>query len=597
MPARPLLIYDGDCRFCRYSVNYARLAAGEAVDFAPFQAVGQDHPQLSIEDFRESIRLVRENQPTVSGAEAAFTTLALGGHQPIWLRLYASLPWFAAFAERLYAWVSRHRDLSMMVSTFLFGETLEPRQMTRTVSWFLTALGLIYLVAFASLATQVPGLFGSEGITPIAGFLGAVRDNYGVQGYWVVPSIFWFNASDLTLALVAWSGVLIAALLVFRIRPVICLVVLNSFYLSFVSSGQVFMQFQWDILLLEVGFLAMFLRASPNLVSWLFRWLLFRFMFQSGLVKLLSGDQSWRDLTALQYHFESQPLPTLLAWYAHQLPDILLKCGVAATLMIELLVPFLLILPRRLRLWGGVVVVLFEVVILLTGSYNFFNLLTIVLCLMLLDDQTLDGWFRRGPQQAPAAPAKPVYFVVASALVYLFLSTSLLVATGNWGRLPQSIQFVLAAAAPFHVANGYGLFAVMTRGRPELVIQGSSDGENWLAYDLPYKPGRLSEGPRLATPHQPRLDWQLWFAALGTSERNPWLYRLTEGLLSGAEPIENLFSSNPFPQTPPKHVRISLYEYRFSTPAEQAVTGDWWVAEFDQVYFGPAALRAIPGDK
>jgi len=319
----------------------------------------------------------------------------------------------------------------------------------------------------------------------------------------------------------------------------------------------------------------------------LYRWLLFRFMLQSGLVKLLSGDPSWRDLTALGFHFQTQPLPTALAWYADKLPPVLLQAGVVFTFAVELVLPFLILAPRRPRALAALGISLFQLSIIATGSYNFFNLLTICLCLLLLDDQYVRPRCPAWLQRLAAPAARPRRGRVAAALcglvaaAYLLLTSIQLAATG--GRLPLAgaPRQLLAWVEPFHLANGYGLFAVMTTRRDEIIFEGSADGREWLPYELPYKPGAVNRRPGWATPLQPRLDWQLWFAALAPREQSPWLVGLVKGLLTGSEPVLALFQSNPFVDAPPRYVRASLYRYRFSTWEEREQSGAWWVRRFE----------------
>jgi hypothetical protein len=374
--------------------------------------------------------------------------------------------------------------------------------------------------------------------------------------------------------------------------PRLCLLGLYLLYLSLYGAGQVFMTFQWDILLLECGFLAIFLRSSPRLFTWLYRWLLFRFMLQSGVVKLLSGDENWRGLTALDFHFETQPLPTALAWYVHKFPEMLLQAGVVFTFAVELLVPFLILMPRRPRLLAALVISAFQLMIILTGSYNYFNFLTVCLCLLLLDDQMLrdicpSALVRRLQHSAVVSRAP---LAGAVGLVYLALSTFLLSASILRGEVSETSRRLVSWSVPFHVANNYGVFAVMTTRRAEIVFEGSGDGRVWKAYELPYKPGATDRVPRWATPHQPRLDWQLWFAALAPAQRNPWLRRLELALLTGSEPVLDLFSHNPFPGKPPLYVRASLYRYHFSDRETRARTGDWWTREYSGVFMPAAGL-------
>ncbi|MEP5765944.1 MAG: lipase maturation factor family protein [Halieaceae bacterium] len=463
-------------------------------------------------------------------------------------------------------------------------------------------MALVYLMAFASFAVQAPGLIGPEGIVPVADYFAAIDASYGPQKYWFLLSLFWLDSSAAMINTVAWLGVALSLLLFVNHRPRLCLVGLYLLYLTLYTGGQVFMTFQWDNLLLECGFLAMFLQSRPGLFIWLHRWLLFRFILQSGLVKLFSADDSWRELSALFFHFESQPLPTLLAWYVDKLPELLLQAGVLFTLLMELAVPFLILLPRRARLVAAGAIALFQLMIMLTGSYNYFNFLTVSLCLLLLDDETLRPLmpvFLRDRSQAlvTAVPTWPrALLPTAVAIVYISASATHLAMTGGRLQLPRPAHELLAWTAPLHMANGYGLFAFMTKQRQEIVIEGSSDGREWRTYELPYKPGALARAPVWATPHQPRLDWQLWFAALAPVERNPWFKNLVVRLLTGSEPVLNLFAYNPFPEGPPRYIRARLYQYQFSEWQTWRETGQWWTRRYAGEFYPAAGLGMLTED-
>ena len=586
-PARPLLIYDGDCEFCRYCVDYARGATGAAVDYQPYQAVQRDYPDISEAEFRAAIQLVHPDGSVTAGAGAAFEALALGNHSKLWWACYRRLPLFAVLCEWCYRQVAGHRDICCRLSRVLFGGRLQVTSM-RLTSWlFLRLLALVYLAAFGSFALQAQGLIGADGILPVTDFFAAVDLGYGPEKYLLLPSLFWLDASGAAINAVGGIGCILAVLLFLNVLPRLCLVSLYVCYLSLFHGGQVFMSFQWDILLLECGFLAIFLPSNPRLFSWLYRWLLFRFMLQSGLVKLMSGDPHWRDLSALQFHFETQPLPTALAWYADKLPAVVLQAGVVFTFAVELLLPFLILMPRRPRALAALGIALFQLTIIATGSYNFFNLLTICLCLLLFDDQMVERFcplfIRRRVVHGEAGPVGArlaSLLAVPIAVGYLALTSIQLGATGSRDSITGLPGQLLAWSEPFHVANSYGLFAVMTTGRDEIIFEGSRDGREWLEYELPYKPGALDRRPVWATPCQPRLDWQLWFAALAPREQNPWLQGLVKGLLTGSQPVLGLFAHNPFPADPPRYIRASLYRYRFSGWSERGQNSSWWTREY-----------------
>lgn len=580
---RPLLIFDGNCGFCRYCVEYARDATGEQVNYQPYQIVGKHFPEIGEQRFREAIYLVEEDGRVSHGAGAAFRTLELGNHLVRWARLYRRLPLFALLSEWLYRCVAGHREGAARLAQWLFGARLQPARQDRVSWFFLRLLALVYLSAFASLTWQVSGLIGEQGILPAQAWFAAIDASLGSEKYLLVPSLFWVDASTGSIIGLGIAGCLLSVVLLVDRGTRTLLPLLYLLYLSLYHAGQQFTGYQWDVLLLETGFLAIWLPWCPRLITWLYRWLLFRFLLQSGLVKLFSGDPAWINLTALDYHFETQPLPNTIAWYANQLPDILLRVGAGFTLFVELIVPWLILLPRRPRQWAATLVVVFQLAITLTGSYNFFNLLTLCLCLMLLDDQCLEHWLPGRFARFAAHPAGRVLWVqwVMYPLVTLQLTLSLLVLPNAMLRVPASGpgHALLYWSAPWQIANSYGPFAVMTTRRLEIIFEGSPDGRQWFAYELPFKPGDPFRQPGWATPRQPRLDWQLWFAALQRPANNPWVGRVVEGLLQGSPPVLALFSSNPFPAAPPRYVRASLYRYHFTTGQEKEATGAWWRRE------------------
>ena len=410
-----------------------------------------------------------------------------------------------------------------------------------------------------------------------------------------MPALFWFNSSDPALVAGTVVGVLLGVLVILDwwTRP--ALVGLFVLYLSYVYAGQDFMSFQWDLLLLEAGFLAIFLTAGSRIVVWLYRWLVFRYFLVAGAVKLLSGDATWRDLTALDYHFWTQPLPTPLAWYAAQLPPWILAAATTATLVVEIVCVFLIFLPRRPRIAAAVALLLFEMLIVLTGNYNFFNVLSMLICIFLFDDAALSRlmpgrfalWARRkAPHPGRAAT------MVASALALVVVPVGLNRTFEAFTHTGLPVAGIISKAiSPLLIVNPYGLFAVMTTARPEIVIEGSADGRAWTEYVFAYKPGPLIRPPPWNIPHQPRLDWQLWFAALDDVRANPWVQNLMLRLLQGSPRVVALLDSNPFPERPPSYVRANLYEYRFADARTRARTGQWWVRELEGSYFPAVSLR------
>lgn len=310
----------------------------------------------------------------------------------------------------------------------------------------------------------------------------------------------------------------------------------------------------------------------------LLRLLLFRLMLGSGLAKLLSGDPSWWGLTALRVHYETQPLPTWIGWSAHQLPSGIQTACCAATLAIETLVPFLVFGPRRLRLWAFFPLAGLQVLIALTGNYAFFNLLALALCLLLLDDRALPTRLQAALGAGPATlkPWPPALLAPVAALLVFVSSVQMLGSAGLRLRWPGPASAVVELAGRIGLGNPYGLFAVMTTSRPEIVVEGSRDGSTWRPYAFRWKPGDVRRRPRFVAPHQPRLDWQMWFAALSTCGDDPWFLRFLDALLQGTPEVLSLLESNPFPDAPPHFVRAVVYDYRFTDLVTLRHEGAWW---------------------
>jgi hypothetical protein len=480
------------------------------------------------------------------------------------------------------------------VSRLLWGPALEPERYELVTWMFLRLLGGIYVAAFASLAVQIQGLVGHAGILPLDDYLDAAHQVLGRTAYRVLPTLFWLNSGDTALIAGTVAGVLLGLLVILDrwTRP--ALIALFALYLSYVYAGQDFMSFQWDLLLLETGFLAIFLAGGSRIAVWLYRWLVFRYFLLAGAVKLLSGDPTWHHLTALEYHFWTQPLPTPLAWYAAQLPPWFLVAGTAATLGVELGSVVLIFLPRRPRAAAAWCLLVFQALILFTGNYNFFNLLSMTMCIFLFDDaalrrlipQRLEAWVQRRTKK-PARAATVVAMAVALVVVPVGLNRIWEVFTHT--ELPVA-GIISQAVSPLLIVNPYGLFAVMTTARPEIVIEGSTDGQVWREYVFRYKPGPITRPPPWNIPHQPRLDWQMWFAALGDARANPWFQNLMLRLLEGSPPVLALLDSNPFPDRPPKYVEAKLYDYRFAERSTHAATGQWWVRQLEGIYFPQVSL-------
>lgn len=491
----------------------------------------------------------------------------------------------------------------------------------RLTRWlFLRMLGVVFGIAFLSCWTQIQGLVGSRGLLPADAFVAQAHSTLGGAAYWRFPSWYWLYPHDVTLHLLCAPGVLASALLIAGIAARLNLLLLWTTYLSIVAVSQDFMSFQWDILLIETGFLAMFLapgawlprlsREAPpsRLAVWLLRFLLFRLLFTSGVVKL--GDDTWQSLSALAYHYGTQPLPTPVAWYLWHAPLWFNELSTLFALTVELVVPFAVFAPRRLRMLGGMVLIAFQCLIMLTGNFGFFNLTAITLCVLLFDDDALRSVVPRRLvplatlAEAPRRPrrlwSRVVRGVAAAVLATLgVLQFSRAVerhvdAPAAWSPLASlwldhvagPLEPVVAWVEPLRIVNPYGLFAFMTTTRPEIVIEGSRDGETWLAYEFPYKAGDPTRRPRWAAPHQPRLDWQMWFAALGEANQTRWFPALMVRLLQGEPSVLALLDRNPFSESPPTYVRATRYEYAFSDLGETA----WWTRRALAPYYPEMAL-------
>ena len=573
-----MLIYDGGCSFCRSWIEYYRALTGPAVDYASSQEVGANFPQIPPENFHQSVQMVLPDGRVLAGAAAAFSTLEFAGiGWPMWL--YRHAPGFAYATEFIYRFIAARRNRFSALTRLTFGHP-KPLGYARVEWLFLRALALIYFIAFASLAIQITGLVGAQGLLPAGRFLAGAKENLGSSAFWEIPNVFWIAHGDVFLRAASWTGAALSMVLLIGRGERAVLVCLYALYLSLTTIGQSFMSFQWDMLLLEAGFLAIFLGASKWIV-FLFRWLLFRLMFLSGFAKLASHDPTWRDLTAMSYHYMTQPLPAPMAWFMYQLPLGFQRASTAFVLFTELAVPFLILGPRNWRRAAFFPLIALQSVIFLTGNYTFFNLLTMALCLFLLDDALLV----KLPAKTRKIRTRPA---VAKAIAAVILLLSAIELRGVFMGGPSPLDVVAEKIEPFGVVNTYGLFATMTTERPEILIQGSNDGREWLDYEFRYKPGDLAKAPRFVAPYQPRLDWQMWFAALSGYRSQPWFVNFMLRLLQGSTPAETLLAKNPFPAAPPKYVRALLYDYSFTDWRELRETGDWWKRRAKGVY-----LRAI----
>lgn len=591
---KPVLIYDDDCGFCRFWVSRWKPFTQDTVIYKPSQGVAENYPQISPQQFKNSVYFVASDGSFCSGAQAVFKTFANAPNGKWLLRAYEKVPGFASVSEWGYRQVAENRQIFSTVTRWFWGSSMQ------TPTWFLTRrvflflLGLVYILAFGSLWIQIEGLVGEAGILPAELYLKGAETHWGAQRFWQVPTLFWLNAGNEFLYTVCLLGAGASLMVMVNFFTGWALLMAWIFYLSIFNVAQPFLGFQWDTLLLETGFLSLFLvswrgninepESSPSwFIIFLLRLLLFRVVFSSGVVKLLSQDPTWADLTALYYHYETQPLPTWVGWYTHQLPQGFQEFSVVCVFVIQLGVVFLIFGPRRIRYIGCAALVFFDVLIILTGNYGFFNLLTIALCLLLLDDSVFSRWLSTKGEKSKVSVfviQKKSLLKVGLLGVCIMLYAVPLLTTNH----PSIYVYISKAIRPFHIFNSYGLFAVMTTSRPEIIILGSDDRENWFPYEFKWKPGNVEKKPKFVAPHQPRLDWQMWFAALSNYERNPWLIQFMTRLLQGSPVVIALLENNPFPDTPPRYLQAVTYEYQFTNSEIRNRDNSWWTRKLLRPY-------------
>ena len=592
----------------------------DKVDYTTYQEAGDRFHEISAEQFNRSLVLIQPDGTVFFAAEAAYRSLASHRSRE-WLAWgYDHVPGFAAVSETGYGFIARHREFASAITRLLWGKDVRRPTYFWAQRWFLRVLGAIYLIAFVSLWVQVDGLIGSNGISPVNQFFSAARGQVGTDAYGLLPTLCWFNSSDAFLHFLCGSGALCSLLLIFGIAPALLLVGLFVLYLSLIIAGQDFFSFQWDVLLLETGFLSIFFAPwqlwPGGLLLWprsrrlptprvsrvglfLLKLLLFKLMLMSGVVKLTSGDDSWWNLTALDYHYWSQPLPTVFGWWADKSPEWFKHFSVAFCLVVEIIVPFFIWAPRRLRLIAAGLLIFLQLAIAITGNYCFFNLLTIALCLLLIDDSVVrrDRSARcnqsAGALDGRALPERLCVYVGMFVITLTLAVNAWLIfsAFKPLSRPPLALASLYNRLEAFRIVNGYGLFRVMTKDRGEIILEGSSEGIDWLPYEFKWKPGDLKRAPGWCAPHQPRLDWQMWFAALGTPRENPWLIALIYRLLQGSHQVNDLLANNPFPDKPPRYIRATFYRYRFTTVDEFRHTGAWWKRQELREYLPTLSLE------
>ncbi|MCH2161620.1 MAG: lipase maturation factor family protein [Phycisphaerales bacterium] len=644
---RPLVIYDGDCGFCvKWATRWSRLA-GDTIDVIAFQMLGDRLPEVDREACAKAVHLVEpasDGLRIFRGAEAATRAQARStGHDPDRGVLGTLLPPLQRVLNAPYAMVARHRDVFNRMAPLMYGKLAVPETYQVSRGLFLRFIAFTYLVAFLSFGVQAQGLVGSSGILPVSEYLASARDTLGPSAWIQLPTLLWISSSDAAITTIWIAGCIAGVLVLFGIAPMYALIACWGLYLSLVHAGQDFLSFQWDILLLEAGFLAILYAPASLLTArtrpgWLARllitWLLFRLMFESGILKLLSGDAAWLDGSALSFHWYTQPLPTWAAWWMAQLPGSVEHLLTWGMFIAELGLPLLLFLPRVPRTTAALGIIGLMIGIGVTGNYGFFNLLTIALCIAVLDDGVLKPLLRpkrlfaRWRSHRPLAPPTPPPQRIATILAAIVIVPgSIVLGWADAERTVENARFQAAADDPikvqqliddleengpswarrlssnwrsfrtYGIVNSYGLFRVMTTTRPELTIEASDDGSTWSPYVFKYKPGPLDRKPVFAGLHMPRLDWQMWFAGL-SAERGQlpiWFQRFILRLQEADPAVLELLDSAPMGDAPPPLLRVRLGNYLFTNSEQRDDTGNWWLQENDQLLVPPIPLPESSG--
>lgn len=460
----------------------------------------------------------------------------------------------------------------------LFNKWLTPaNDQVLTSILFLKLLAIIYFAAFLSMAVQVSGLVGPTGILPFQHVLDNFYQSQGSSAWWKMPTLFWFSASNLALHAVTVLGCVFAVLLFLGRWQRLSLVALFVLYLSLYHAGQTFLNFQWDTLLLECGFLAIFLVGGPShLLIFLFHFLLFRLRFMSGISKVVSEDPSWSGFKALNYYFETQPLPHVGSWYFHQLPEWLLRTGTGFAFFTELIIPFFIFLPRRFRLIAAGITLFMQLLIIATSNHNFINLLTIILCVFLLDDKIVGRFIPQKLKQKTVLKPVKNGLVSLTAILIFVASIPLFYSMVTNKKVTPWLATTGMLIRSYGLGHIYHVFPTMQVERHELVVEGSYDGVNWQTYSFRYKPGDLSIRPEFIIPHQPRLDWMIWFVPPKSSSQMNWFKLFMRRLAEGSPEVLALLKKNPFEGKPPTYFRVLVYQYHFTDWKERKETGNWW---------------------
>lgn len=462
---------------------------------------------------------------------------------------------------------------------------LDPASYSLAIGIFTRLIGVMYLVTYIPFLYQWRGLYGKNGIRPIGVFLEFIQRRFGNWWrFYYVPTLWWINSSDRAISGLIWAGIVLGAMLTMGICPPLVLFFLYLIHLSLTAAGQDFMGFGWETFLMEtsIGLMLMTATTPYNLFGWLsLNFLLFRFYIQAGASKIISRDKTWHNLTALYYHYFSQPLPNTTAWYVQKWPMWFHKLSAFSMFFIELVVPFAMFSPPEVRfivffLIGGL-----QVSIWLTGNFSYLNHLTFSVCLLLIPNLYLEPIL--GPPSLPGPHSALWWQILVSILGFTFLAIQVICCLSMFFRVPF-FQKVMDAIRSFHLAYPHGIFAIMTTKRIEMVIEGSNDGMNWKEYEFFYKPGDLSHRPRRISPYQPRIDWQMWFLPFGQYKDQGWLHQFLIRIFNGVPEVLALIKKNPFPKAPPLYLRVVAYNYTYTSYEERQATGHWWKRELLGLY-------------
>ncbi|MCA9395817.1 MAG: lipase maturation factor family protein [Candidatus Omnitrophica bacterium] len=615
---KPLMLYDGDCHFCsRWIMRWKRITGGR-IDYTTSQESGSGFPEIPEAMFADAVCLITTDGDAVFGAEAVYRSLALGGSGffRFAFQLYKRFFLFKWISDIGYGAVARHRMFFSSLEKKLTGVEPPETHYNKSASVFRIFTAAIFFFAFVSAGTQIIGLVGENGIYPVSQVVRQILSRGSLSEAWhSFPSLTLIDASDSMIMAHCAVGAAAALMVALGVLQSAGFLLLWLLYLSLSVAGTIFFSFQWDTLLLECGFLSVFISplrlkigthrdyAPPGWGVWLFRWLLFRLIFASGFLKLTAGGEEWSSLTAMTYHYFTQPLPSAAAWFFHQLPVWFHALTTAVVLFCETILPFFLFFGKRAERLALAGISALMIMIALTGSYGFFNLLTLAICVLL--------WGKSAPQ--PSVEGCGIYpdlkvsrkkILSGAGQMVLFcilftLSSAVLLNQVTRSKVAfKPLNKIITAIQPFRIINSYGLFINMTTQRDEIIIEGSDDLREWKEYEFHFKPGKTDHAPLWNIPHQPRVDWQMWFASLGDIKTNRWFSIFLSRLLENQPPVTRLLKVNPFESAPPKFIRAVRYRYRFSSWSDLMKNGSWWLRSRESAYSpiisaesGPVALK------